>query len=453
MPRTRPSLLPILAVNFVGTLGLSIVLPFLVFVVNGWGGNAVIYGVVSASYSACQLVGAPILGRWSDRFGRRRVLLLSQGGTLLSWIVFLVAFYLPEAALLEVASGPLGVFTITLPLIVLLLARSLDGLTGGNVSVANAYLADISTGEDRSANFGKLALAANLGFVIGPALAGLLGGTTLGYRLPVLAAIGISTVTMGIILLRLPESVPYALDLDPDADLPHQVLGPGERECVTHDELSGKTGLRQIMRIPCISRLLASHFLVMLAFHFFYASFPMHAARGLGWPSRKVGIFLAVLSLMMVLVQGPVLSWASRRFREGPLVLFGLAVLAVSFWLFGKDRYPVLLLGAAGMALGNGLMWPSLLALISKAAGSQDQGVVQGYASSGGALASIIGLVLGGVLFELIGTAIFPLACGIFAAAALVSLSLGHALGTVRAELVVSEDSNDAIMPPSGGSS
>ena len=183
-------------------------------------------------------------------------------------------------------------------------------------------------------------------------------------------------------------------------------------------------GLRQVLRIPCVSRLLTTHFLVMLAFHFFYASFPMHAARGLGWPSRKVGIFLAVLSLMMVLVQGPVLSWASRRFREGPLVLFGLMVLAASFWLFGASRYAVLLLAAAGMALGNGLMWPSLLALISKAAGAKDQGVVQGYASSGGALASIFGLVLGGVLFELIGTHVFVLASGIFVAAALVSLSL-----------------------------
>jgi DHA1 family tetracycline resistance protein-like MFS transporter len=424
MPRTRPSLLPILAVNFVGTLGLSIVLPFLVFVVNAWGGNAVVYGIISASYSAFQLVGAPILGRWSDRFGRRRVLLLSQGGTLVSWIIFLVAFYLPDDGLIEVVHGPFGVFTVTLPLIVLLLARSLDGLTGGNVSVANAYLADISSADDRSANFGKLALAANLGFVIGPALAGLLGGTALGYRLPVLAAIVISTVAMGIIAMRLPESAQHVLDQDRDAALPYQVLGPGERECVVGEQLPGKMGLRQVLRIPCVSRLLTTHFLVMLAFHFFYASFPMHAARGLGWPSRKVGIFLAVLSLMMVLVQGPVLSWASRRFREGPLVLFGLMVLAASFWLFGASRYAVLLLAAAGMALGNGLMWPSLLALISKAAGAKDQGVVQGYASSGGALASIFGLVLGGVLFELIGTHVFVLASGIFVAAALVSLSL-----------------------------
>jgi MFS family permease len=424
-------LLPILAVNFVGTLGLSIVLPFLVFVVNGWGGNAVIYGIVSASYSAFQLVGAPILGRWSDRYGRRRILLLSQGGTLLSWVVFLIAFHLPDGALAQVTSGPLGAFTVTLPLIVLLLARSVDGLTGGNVSVANAYLADISTEEDRSANFGKLALVANLGFVIGPALAGLLGGTALGFQLPVLAAIVISIIALAIILLALPESVPRAVESDADAALPHQVLGPGERECVVAGE--GGMKLRSVLRIPCISHLLVTHFLVMLAFHFFYASFPMHAARGLGWETRQVGLYLAVLSLMMVVVQGPILSRASRRFGDGTLVLFGLGILAATFWMFGRGEVWILLAGAAGMALGNGLMWASLLSLISKAAGSRDQGVVQGYASSGGALASIVGLVLGGILFEAIGPAVFLLSCGVFVVAMIVSSSLGRTLGTVRA--------------------
>lgn len=428
-PERRPALLPILAVNFVGTLGLSIVLPFLVFVVDDWGGNALVYGIISASYSAFQLIGAPILGRWSDRFGRRRVLLLSQGGTLLSWLVFLAAFALPERALWETTGGALGAFTLTVPLVVLLLARSLDGLTGGNVSVANAYLSDISADDDRNANFGRMALAANLGFVLGPALAGLLGGTALGHRLPVLAAVGVSTVALAIIAFRLPESRPRALTEDPDAAMPHQVLGPGERECVVED---GGLGLRKVLGIPCIARLLATHFLVMLAFHFFYAAFPMHAARGLEWPPQRVGIFMAVLSLMMVLVQGPLLSRLSRSVPERSLMLFGLAVLAATFWLFGSDSLPLLLLAAAGMALGNGVMWPSLLSLISRAAGDRDQGAVQGYASSGGAMASIVGLISGGALFDLLGPMIFWVAVAGFVAALLTAVSLGGALGTTR---------------------
>ena len=119
--RERPgaaSILPILAVHFVGTMGFSIVLPFLVFLIARWGGNALIYGMVGATYSVFQLVGAPILGRWSDRYGRRRILLLSQAGTLVSWLVFLVAFALPAHPLLTVDTPMLGAFALTLPLVI-----------------------------------------------------------------------------------------------------------------------------------------------------------------------------------------------------------------------------------------------------------------------------------------------------------------------------------------------
>ena len=142
-------LYPILLVNFIGTLGFSIVLPFLVTLVLKFGGNAVVYGVMGATYSAFQLVGAPILGRWSDVYGRRRILLLSQAGTLVSWVVFLTALYLPATPLANVNSPMLGNFVLTVPLVTVFAARALDGLTGGNVSVANAYLADITDLESR----------------------------------------------------------------------------------------------------------------------------------------------------------------------------------------------------------------------------------------------------------------------------------------------------------------
>lgn len=173
----RPNIRPILAVNFVGTLGFSVVLPFLVFLVTRLGGNAFVYGCIGATYSAFQLVGAPVLGRWSDRFGRRRILLLSQLGTLLSWVIFLGALYLPVKPLAAIDTPLTGTFILTLPLLVLFFARALDGATGGNVSVANAYLADVTSEAERSEAFGRMAVASNLGFVFGPALAGLLGGS------------------------------------------------------------------------------------------------------------------------------------------------------------------------------------------------------------------------------------------------------------------------------------
>ena len=223
-------LLPILTVNFVGALGFSIVLPFLIFLVTRLGGNALVYGIMGATYSFFQLIGAPILGRWSDRVGRRRVLLLSQIGTMASWGIFLAALFLPVTPLLEVNSPVLGAFTITVPLVILFLARALDGITGGNVSVANAYLADITPDEERSTNFGKMAMSSNLGFILGPALAAVLGATTMGEVPPVLAALLISLVAT-LIIVGLPNPNPCALEGGLESPSVRRILGQDQKEC------------------------------------------------------------------------------------------------------------------------------------------------------------------------------------------------------------------------------
>lgn len=183
-----------LLVNFIGTMGFTIVIPFLVFLVVRFGGNALIYGLVAATYPAFQFLAAPILGRWSDRYGRRRVLLFSEAGTLVSWLVFGVALFLPSIQLFSVDSPTFGQFTVTLPLAVIFLARALDGLTGGNISVANAYVADVSPRADRNRNFGRMGVASNLGMIMGPALASVLGVTRYGEVLPVFAAALIALV-------------------------------------------------------------------------------------------------------------------------------------------------------------------------------------------------------------------------------------------------------------------
>jgi len=208
----QPSLFPLFLVNFVGTLGFSIVLPFLVFVVMKFGGNAIVYGLLAATYPAFQLIGAPILGKWSDIYGRKKILLLSNVGTAVGWILFLFALFLPsEKSSIQIAF--LGTFVIAVPLLILFLARATDGITGGNISIANAYLADVSSDSTRSKNFGKMAISSNLGSILGPALAGILGGTIYGAILPVLAALILSLVTILVIAFLLRESKPPSKEI------------------------------------------------------------------------------------------------------------------------------------------------------------------------------------------------------------------------------------------------
>ncbi len=203
----QPSLSPILLVNFVGTLGFSIVLPFLVFLVMKFGGNAIVYGLLAATYPVFQLIGSPILGKWSDIYGRKKVLLLSNIGTAVGWILFLFALFLPTEKSFSIHIAFLGTFVVAVPLLIFFVARTIDGITGGNISIANAYLADLSSDTTNSKNFGKMAMSSNLGFILGPALAGILGGTIYGAILPVLATLILSLITIAVIALLLKDTI------------------------------------------------------------------------------------------------------------------------------------------------------------------------------------------------------------------------------------------------------
>jgi DHA1 family tetracycline resistance protein-like MFS transporter len=420
----RPSLFPILLVNFVGTLGFSIVLPFLVFLVMKFGGDAIVYGLLAATYPAFQLIGAPLLGRWSDIYGRKKVLLLSNVGTSVGWILFLFALFLPAEKSFTIDLSFLGTIIIIVPLVLLFLARAIDGITGGNISIANAYLADLSSDETRSKNFGKMAISSNLGFILGPALAGILGGTIYGEILPVTAALVLSLVTLFVIGFLLRESRPLSEEiLVPEEGTIRKVFAQECRDCYS-TEGTKKPRFRDIFRLEHISFLLLLYFFIFLGFNIYYAAFPTHAANDLKWSITQLGIFYAVLSGIMVLVQGPILRKALKKFSEEKLVVIGSLILGTNFILFVSNN--IVSVGGAVVlfAVGNGLMWPSFMSILSRRAGSKLQGAVQGVAGSFGGLASIIGLILGGFLYNSIGSATFLISAGIIYAIFVMSFRL-----------------------------
>jgi len=384
------NLLPLLSVNLIGALGYSIILPFLVYLVKDFGGNEVIYGIMGAVYPAFQLIGGPILGKWSDKVGRKKVLLISQIGTFASWLIFMVAFFVPQAELFGFQYAESSVL-FTLPLLILFVARAFDGLTGGNVSVANAYLSDISDKSNRKKNFGKMSAAMNLGFIIGPLISGYIAALASGELKTVILAAVISFVAIFIIKFLLKESNEQAPE---DAD--------------SNDQKKTQISVWKIDQVPLMVILF---FLIYLAFNFFYATFPIYAANILKWDSARLGPFFAVLSGVMILVQGPGLSYLNDHFSEKQLFFTGGLLLICMFYCLTYTNIYLIYSGAVLFGLGNGLMWPSFLSILSTKGTKQQQGAIQGVANSFGSAASIIGLIAGGFIFGLIQQQIFILSC------------------------------------------
>jgi DHA1 family tetracycline resistance protein-like MFS transporter len=395
---------PLMSVNFIGTLSFSIMLPFLVYLVEKFKGNEFLYGALGASFSLCQLIGAPILGRLSDYYGRKKILFICEAGSFVSWVVFFVALYLPVNTLFHFNSGLLGNITFTLPLLVLFIARMVDGITAGDISVANAYLADITDDANLKKNFGKMAASANIGFILGPLLAGALGATALGLKLPIMAAGAISLAALFLIAFGLPESMAKAHKFRSG----HNEAVPGiAEEKQIHPKFSF------LLAQPNVGMMLVLYFLIYLGFNFFYTAFPLYASEILKWNVVRMSVFFAVLSGMMVLVQGPLLTALSKKFSDVALTIIGGLILASNFVVMMSHNEVVLYGAAALFSLGNGLMWPSFLSILSRVAGHTYQGAIQGLASSAGSLASIIGLIGGGILFHTYHEKTFLIAAGI----------------------------------------
>jgi MFS transporter, DHA1 family, tetracycline resistance protein len=227
-----------------------------------------------------------------------------------------------------------------------------------------------------------------------------------------LAALILSLVVLVVIIFTLKETRPSILVEIPEKKDVGRVFSFESKECYKTAN-PARLKFRDVFKLKHISFLLVLYFLIFLGFNIFYTAFPIHAVGGLGWTVTQMGIFYAVLSGIMALVQGPILRKALKKFSEEQLVIIGSVILGTNFILLVSSDIILIYAAAVMFAVGNGLMWPSVMSIFSNRAGIVYQGTVQGVANSFGSLASIIGLLMGGLFYSIFGAITFLISAGV----------------------------------------
>jgi MFS transporter, DHA1 family, tetracycline resistance protein len=371
--KQRSPLLPIFLIVLVDILGLTIILPLLPFYAEHYGASPFVVGLLITSYAACQLVSGPFLGRISDRVGRKPVLMLSQAGTFGGFV------------LLGLAE------TLTLVFV----ARVIDGITAGNLSIAQAYVADVTAPEDRAKSFGIIGIAFGIGFLVGPAVSGYL--SQFGYHYPVFGAAALSMGSFFATWRLLPAGPPPQKDAaDHSAGLPAgRRLG-----------LLGWGMYLEYFRRPVLARRLLQFFLFIFAFSTFTSGFALFAERRLTWEGRpfgprEVGYVLAYVGFLGIILQGKLLGPLVRALGESRLILAGFATAAVAYLgLSLTYGIPLLLVVATVSAFGNGVLRPTITSQVTQAVSNHEQGLVLGLTQSLGSISMIIAPLVGTALIQ-----------------------------------------------------
>jgi MFS transporter, DHA1 family, tetracycline resistance protein len=375
VPRPRSPLLPIFLVVLVDVLGLTIMFPLLPFYAQHYGAKPFTVGLLVSSYALCQLISGPILGRLSDRFGRRPVLLLSQAGTFLGFL------------LLANSNALWMIF----------LSRIIDGATAGNLTVAQAYIADVTEAKDRAKSFAVIGIAFGIGFLVGPAVGGEL--SQYGYSVPVYLAAALSFTSILATAFLLPDE----RTLRPERSLAAAgEVGPAGRRLGLFDW----GAYAQYFRRPALATSLVQFFLFAFAFAVFTSGFSLFAERRFVWDghafrAREVSFVFAYAGLLGVFIQGGLVGRVVRRFGERHVAIVGFALSAVAYALLGwSATIVVLIVSMTIAAFGTGPLRPALTSLVSRNAAAEEQGVVLGLSQSLGSVAQITAPLLGGWLIQ-----------------------------------------------------
>ncbi len=362
----KSPLLAIFLIVSVDVLGLTIILPLLPFYAEKMGASPAVVGLLVSTYALCQLIAGPILGRMSDHMGRRPLLLVSQLGTFIGFLILAYAHVLW----------------------VVFLSRIIDGLTAGNLSLAQAYISDVTKPEERAKSFALIGIAFGMGFLLGPGLSGFLA--QYNYQYPIFAAAALSATSILSTYFLLPTNVPKASD------------GGAPRKFTIFDWHN----YARYFRTPGLAPLLWQFLVYTFSFAMFMTGFPLFAERRFEWNGhafgpKEVGYVYAYLGVLGVILQGGLIGRLVNTFGEVSLVRGGFFIAMVGLAALGFTHgIPLLLVVAAAAGIGMGMNRPALTSLITQKAERSEQGVVLGLTQSLNSVSAICAPALAGLLID-----------------------------------------------------
>ena len=373
----KSPLLAIFLIVVVDVLGLTIMLPLLPFYAEHFNASPTVVGLLVSTYALCQLIAGPILGQLSDHVGRKPVLTASQIGTFAG---FLVLAWAPNLA-------------------IVFLARIIDGLTAGNLSIAQAYIADVTAPKERARAFAVIGIAFGIGFLVGPGASGYLT-THFGFHVPILCAAALSFLSIMGTTFLLPPVPPHPEGLKP-ANAEQEIeapVAPGGKRL----KLLDWGTYFQYFRRPVLGGLLIEFFLFTFAFATFTAGFALFAERRFIWGPKEVGYVFMYSGFLGIIVQGAMRQGALvKRLGEVRLVTLGFLCAALGYVLLGLSFGLALLLVAASFSsFGTGVLRPALTSLITQQVSRAEQGVVLGLNQSLLSIAQIVGPAIAGFLID-----------------------------------------------------
>lgn len=359
----KPALAFIFVTLCLDILGIGLIIPILPRLVAEFsGGNTAqashTVGLLAALYALMQFLWAPLLGSISDSIGRRPVILISLFG---SGLDYLLLYFAPTLAWFYVG-------------------RIIAGITGANIATGMAYIADVSPPEKRAANFGIVGAAFGLGFILGPALGGLLGDA--GLRIPFLVASGLTLANWLYGLFVLPES-----------------LQPENRRAFSWGRSNPVGSLLHLRRHPVVLGLAGGYFLIYLAHQALPGTWVLYTGYRYQWTVGQTGASLAVVGLMAAIVQGGLTRIIVARLGEKRTALFGLVVAVFAYIGYGLCTEGWMIYAVLAVASLSGITGPAMQGIISRSVGADEQGAIQGSLASLGSIAGIIGLPLSAALF------------------------------------------------------